>query len=136
VAGHTSSVASPLLIFWSPVKGEVEVTKMNSQLSQRVLEQENECFFGTGGVSAGNRHRGFRPAFFDTHTRVTYESRFANGSPAPFHLLDGLPDEIVLARSATGRVTRVKSSVVAGFVSAGEFYTREAAAKQVAEMTG
>jgi hypothetical protein len=62
---------------------------------------------------------------------VVYASCFANGQPAPFHLLEGLPDEIVLTRHPTGRVAAVKKSITSGFVCDGRFYTREQAAEQV-----
>ncbi len=63
-----------------------------------------------------------------------YLSRFTTGEPAPFHLLDGLPDEVVAARGASGRVEAVRPGVVSGFVRDGEFYTREEAARRVAEL--
>jgi hypothetical protein len=87
---------------------------------------------GTGGVSANNRDCGFRPAFLDSSTDTVYLSRFKNGKPAPFHLLDGLPDDVVVTRSASGQVQAVKSTVVSGFVRAGWFYTREEATEIVA----
>jgi hypothetical protein len=48
------------------------------------------------------------------------------------HLLEGLPDTLLLARAPSGRVTAVKDSVVAGFVRDGRFYTRDEAAQIVA----
>ncbi len=99
---------------------------------RRTLARENACFHGSGGVSDGNRAFGFRPAFLDTQTRIVYLSCFANGEPAPCHLLDGLPDELVVTREAGGRVTEVKPTLVSGFVLDGCFYDREAAARKVA----
>ena len=64
----------------------------------------------------------------DAATRAVHLSRFANGKSAPFHILDGLPDELVLARTAAGRVAAAKPSVVSGFVREGLFYTRDEAA--------
>jgi len=87
---------------------------------------------GRGGVSANNRDCGFRPAFLDSSTNTPYLSRFKDGQPAPFHLLDGLPDDVVVTRSASGQVQAVKSTVVSGFVRAGWFYTREEATEIVA----
>lgn len=98
------------------------------------LGRENIRFGGTGGISAESRRFGFRPAFRDADTGVVYASCFANGQPAPFHLLDGLPDEIVLSRHPTGRVAAVKQSITSGFVCDGRFYTREQAAEQVMAM--
>jgi hypothetical protein len=107
---------------------------MNLAMTQQVLRLETSNFLGTGGVSAGNRSDGFRPAFLDTDTNTAYLSRFSDGHPAPFHLLDGLPDELVLQRNASGRVKAVKPAVASGFVRAGRFYSREEAAHAVAEM--
>ena len=105
---------------------------MAQAMTERVLGEENRVFYGTGGRSEENRSFGFRPAFFDAETGVIYSSCFANGQPAPFHLLDGLPDEVVITRHPTGRVAAVKSSVTSGFVCNGEFYTRDQAAEAVA----
>ncbi|MCB1825403.1 MAG: hypothetical protein KDJ54_12820 [Candidatus Competibacteraceae bacterium] len=92
------------------------------------LRRQNQVFRGTGGVSAENRTLGFVPAFLDTQTGVVYRACFADGRPAPMHLLDGLPPTVVASRDPTGRVTTLKSSVQAGFLRAERFYTREQAA--------
>lgn len=105
---------------------------MNTLLSQATLERENRRFRGTGGRSEENREQGFRPAFLDADTQTIYASRFSDGRPAPFHLLEGLPDEIVLTRHPSGRVATIKASVTSGFVRQGRFYTREEAAQCVA----
>jgi hypothetical protein len=76
---------------------------------------------------------GFRPAFLDVATLTIYPSRFADGRAAPIHLLDGLPDEVVTDRLASGRVVAAKASVISGFERGGFFYTREAAARARAE---
>jgi hypothetical protein len=96
---------------------------MDAVLNNAVLERENQVFRGTGGRSEENRGLGFLPAFMDAITQVIYRSCFADGRPAPFHLLDGLPDEVVIS----GRVAAIRGSVVAGFVRDGRFYTREEA---------
>lgn len=101
---------------------------MARQITQHLLERETEAFRGSGGISQENRCLGFRPAFRDTCTCVVYPSCFASGVPAPFHLIDGLPDEAVERRDPTGRVVALKSSIVSGFVRDGRFYTREEAA--------
>jgi hypothetical protein len=100
-------------------------------MTEQVLVQENGRFRGTGGVSIENRARGFHPAFRDTQTNMIYLSRFVDGRGAPCHLLDGLPDEVVLVRDAAGRVAAVKATVASGFVCDGRFYTREEAARLV-----
>jgi hypothetical protein len=97
-------------------------------LSTQVLRRQNLAFKGTGGVSAGNRSQGFAPAFLDTETGSVYLARFADGRPAPMHLLDGLPRELIVSRDAAGHCLAVKRSLVAGFAQAGLFYTREQAA--------
>ena len=102
---------------------------MNTQL----LRQENAAHAGTGGRSQGNCSLGFHPAFLDTATFAIYLSRYADGRPAPFHLLDGLPDEVVLVRTSAGRVVAAKSTLISGFERNGYFYTRTAAAKAAAE---
>lgn len=106
---------------------------MGQTIRTASLERENRYFQGTGGISAVNASCGFRPAFLDVQTDAVYLSRYANGQPAPIHLLDGLPDEVVLSRNHQGRVAAVKSSLVSGFVRNESFYTREQAASEVAE---
>jgi hypothetical protein len=100
-----------------------------TSMTELSLERENVRHRGTGGVSAKNRSLGFAPAFIDRETRAIYLSRFADGRPAPCHLLDGLPHALVLSRRACGRVAAVKPSLVSGFVRDGRFYTREEAAQ-------
>ena len=100
-------------------------------MSKRYLELELAANRGTGGVSQENRHLGFVPAFMDTRTGTVYGSSFADGRPAPFHLLDGLPDEVVVARDRHGRPSHVVGTVIAGFSLNGRFYTREQAAAHV-----
>lgn len=102
-------------------------------MDARQLQRENEARQGSPGVSRANRQHGFRPAFLDVSTMQVHESRFADGRLAPFHLLDGLPDEVVVRRSPLGRVLAAKSTLVSGFVRNGFFYTRAAAARAAAE---
>lgn len=92
------------------------------------LADENHEFQGTGGVSANNFSYGFAPAFRDSRTGKVEVSRFSDGRPAPFHLLDGLPDEWVLERESDGRVVEIKTTIVSGFVRLDRFYTRQEAA--------
>jgi hypothetical protein len=104
---------------------------MSFTVTEQRLRKENLAFAGTGGVSQGNRTSGFIPGFCDTATGQVQISRFKNGTPAPFHLLEGLPDEWITERDTTGRVLTIKSSVIAGFVRQNRFYTREQAARAV-----
>jgi hypothetical protein len=91
------------------------------------LALENARYAGTAGVSQGSRRLGFLPAFLDAGSGEVYLSRFADGRLAPIHMLDGLPEKLVVARSEK-RITAVKASVIAGFVREHRFYTREQAA--------
>lgn len=87
----------------------------------------------TGRHSQENQRYGFRPAFIDVATGTVYRSCFADGHPAPFHLLEGLPDDVVAERDVDGQVTATKSSLIAGFVRHGRFYSREEAAGLVSK---
>lgn len=100
------------------------------------LQVQNAEFAGTGGVSPNNRGLGFVPGYLNTHTGETIVSRFADGLPAPVHVLDGLPDGWVAERDATGKVTRAVDSVIAGFLRNGEFFTRNSAAMAAAADCG
>lgn len=90
------------------------------------LVRENVQFAATGGVSENNRGSGFIPAFKDMATGRTYRSRFANGAPAPIHVLDGLPAELVIGRD--GDTVALRSALISGFLRDGRFLTREEAA--------
>jgi hypothetical protein len=100
-------------------------------LSKRYLELELAAHRGTGGVATENRHLGFLPAFKDSQTGNVYPSKYADGRAAPFHVLDGLPDDVVVARDRYGRASQVVGSIIAGFVLHGRFYTRDQAAAEV-----
>jgi hypothetical protein len=101
--------------------------------SKRYLQLEQVARRGTGGVTAENRHLGFVPAFMDCETGKVYQSTFADGRPAPLHVLDGLPDVLVLARDRQGRPSHVLGTVISGFTLDKRFYTRDQAAAQVAK---
>jgi hypothetical protein len=110
-------------------------TEMKPRLTEQQLQRENQIYRGTGGRSQENRDYRFRPAFLDTETGEIYESYFKDGHPAPCHVLDGLPHNVVIAWTAAGRVAAVKSSVISGFVRGGCFYTREQAAQEITKIT-
>ena len=101
------------------------------RFSVAVLRAQNERFRGTGGRSLENQHAGFQPVFKDTSTGEVYPSCFADGRPAPLHLLDGLPAQLVVFRNGDGRVIEIKNCVIAGFLCAGQFYTRKEATAAV-----
>jgi hypothetical protein len=95
---------------------------------------QNRKYRGTGGVSAANRQLGFVPAFKDMDTGMAYRSCFADGQPAPFHMYEGLPQELLDSddRASSKIGSKIKCSVIAGFLLDGCFFTREEAAKAVA----
>jgi hypothetical protein len=95
------------------------------------LRAQSDSYRGSGGCSEENGEFGFRPAFRDDDTGIVYRACFLDGNPAPFHILDGLPNEVVLQRAESGRVLAVKGSLVSGFVRGGQFYTRDEAAAAV-----
>jgi hypothetical protein len=108
---------------------------MDRPMTEQRIADENETFAGTGGRSAENRELRFEPAFYDYSRNTIYRSRFADGRDAPFHTLDGLPDEAVMKRDASGRVIAARPTIISGFVRDGFFYTRSAAARAVREWT-
>ena len=112
----------------SPSETEKEM-KLRGVLSEQLLRDQNREFADTAGVSAGNRNRDFVPAFQNTRNGECVVSRFANGSDAPIHVLDGLPKQWITSVDENGRVTAVDEAVVAGFLHSGRFYTREEAVK-------
>ena len=87
-------------------------------------------------MAVGRDNRLSSPAFRDAGTGEVYLSRFSNGAIAPMHLLDGLPDALVMSRNASGLVLETQGSVVAGFVRDGCFYSREEASRAVANEEG
>ena len=102
-------------------------------MNTQTLKQENHRFEGTGGVSQENKHCGFAPAFFDAATNTVYMSCFVDGCIAPIHLLDGLPSQLIVKRTHTGKVIAVNESIISGFANHGRFYTREQAAVLVTQ---
>lgn len=106
---------------------------MKREMSKDVLKRENLAHTGSGGRSQENRCLGFGPAFLDFATMTIYPSCFRDGRAAPFHLLDGLPDEAVELRSPCGMVLKAKATLISGFERNGFFYTRTAAARAASE---
>lgn len=91
------------------------------------LEKENRQYAGTGGLSENNAQARFVPAFKDAYTGQIEISRYRDGRPAPFHLIDGLPDEWITNRDVVGNVVELKDTVISGFVRLGRFFTRQEA---------
>lgn len=98
---------------------------MAKALTQEDLLTLSQQYQGTCGESQGNRPFGFMPAFRDDDTGKVYLSCQANGIPAPVHLIEGLPDELVLERGDDTKAVAVKPSLLCGFIYQGYFYTRD-----------
>jgi hypothetical protein len=98
-------------------------------LSGQLLKNQNSLFAATPGVSRNNRQAGFTPAYLDLNSGTVMPSRYADGRPAPIHLLDGLPETWVTQRDNAGHVTQARRGVIAGFLRNGQFYTREQAVR-------
>ncbi len=110
------------------------ITPTRGALTLEGLQEENDFYRGKGGISEENRAYGFKPAFYDMETGTAYASQFSNGHEAPMHVLDGLPDEVVLNRHTDGKVAAVRPGIISGFVQRGHFYTREQAALATAQL--
>ena len=79
---------------------------------------------------------GFQPAFFDFLTQTIYISCFADGTPSPFHILEGLPRELIVDRARSGRVVSTKATLLTGYERNGFFYTTTAAERAITEWRG
>lgn len=122
--------------WWSCFVWLPTASKANPEtLTTKDLRVETQAFQGTGGTSEHSQSHGFSPAFLDTQTGIIHPCCQANGKPAVMHLLDGLPGELVLARSPSGRVLTAKGSLIAGFIKDNRFYTREEAAKEIMQIS-
>ena len=76
---------------------------------------------------------GFQPAFFDFLTQTIYPSAFADGTPAPFHVLEGLPAEFIVDRAPSGRVVATKATLLTGYERNGFFFTTNSVAHAISE---
>ena len=97
-------------------------------MDRNTLLKENIEFSGTNGVSTVNKEANFVPAFRDEATGRIEIAKFRNGLAAPMHLICGLPEEWATDHDDRGSINRVKSSIIAGFLRHGVFYTRQQAA--------
>ena len=70
---------------------------------------------------------GFAPAYFNSETSETMLSTFANGSPAPIHLLEGLPADWLVSQTDAGKPGALKDAVISGYIRDNKFFTREQA---------
>ena len=101
-------------------------------MNAKLLRRQNNAFRDTGGISQNNGSLGFLPAFLDEATGAVYRSCYADGTPAPFHILEGLPSALCVVSGARGSARQIRDTVIAGFVKEHTFYTREEAARAVA----
>ena len=104
----------------------------NRKLNILSLQEENQTYAGTGGVSESNRSAGYTPAFLDTETGYVYRSCFASGKPAPIHLFEGLPDALVKRSIVTGKAYALQKHLVSGFLKNEQFYSRAEVARLLA----
>lgn len=97
---------------------------MNEQITIQHIQALN-LYLYSGNKSERIRAQGFMPAFYNSDSLTAEVSRFTDGQVAPIHLLDGLPNEWVAARNASGKIVALKGSVEAGYLYEGVFYTAE-----------
>jgi len=96
-------------------------------LCQCGIDAQNCDFAGTAGVSQHNRSSGFVPAYCNHADGQVVASRFADGRPAPIHVLEGVPEHWVEHRDVDTGLIRLKPTVEAGFLRDGRFFSRAAA---------
>lgn len=106
--------------------------RLRGALTQLSLDDENVLYQRTRHAHGHGARPGFVPGYRNDLTGELARSRYADGTPAPLHLLDGLPDHWVAERDALGNVTRARTGIVAGFLRGGRFYTRDEAARGIA----
>lgn len=87
----------------------------------RARRGQHPWHFGMHGVHTATF--GFMPAFRDVVTGETHLSTNADGSLAPIHLLDGIPDEWVVERNAQGLAVALRETIIPGYVRSGRFFT-------------
>ena len=109
--------------------------RKNTHHNDSLLPQQNHCYRDTGGISQNNKKFGFIPAFYDSISHTVYLSRFSNGSPAPVHILEGLPEHLLENRIMTDKLDSEKNTLIAGFVSGKQFLTRQQAAETLVKTT-
>jgi len=103
--------------------------RLRGALTQMSLRDENRLYAQTRGISQNNRNDGFRPGYLNRITGEYLLSRFSDGTLAPIHVLDGLPESWIADRDAEGHVTAARTEIVSGFVRDNAFFTREEAIK-------
>ena len=106
--------------------------RLRGVLTELSLRDENILYANTRGVSQSNCSGGFHPGYLNRASGQTALSCFRDGSPAPIHVLDGLPQSWIIRRDADGRVIEASPEIVSGFIRDGVFYTREEAIRAAA----
>ena len=86
-----------------------------------VVMNPDDCIVSDDGQSDDQYVSVFIPAYYDTKTDTVYLSRYKNGSVAPVHVLDSIPDELMRQDAHSGELSR---QVIVGFVFNDKFYTR------------
>lgn len=66
---------------------------------------------------------GMLPAFREPVSGETHLATNRDGTPAPAHLLEGLPEAWVEERDDHGQVVSLKPGIIAGFLRNGRFYS-------------
>ena len=103
--------------------------RLRGVLTQLSLNDENVLYGRTRQARSEDRLPGLVPGYRNQRTGELARSRYADGTPAPVHLLDGLPDHWIAERDADGRVIRARTDIEAGFLRSGRFYNRDEAAR-------
>jgi hypothetical protein len=88
---------------------------------------DNRTGTKTRSVKIPGAMLGFAPAYLNSQTGEMMLSTFANGSPAPIHLLEGLPADWVAAQTEAGKTGVLKDTVISGYIRDNRFFTREQA---------
>lgn len=94
-------------------------------MNNQTLRHENLAFAGTNGISQNSSRSGFKPAFLNCNSGRVEISRMESGMPAPFHLIDWLPEEWAASTRKDGTIKSLIPGIVSGFSRNGKFYTRE-----------
>lgn len=75
---------------------------------------------------------GFTPAFLNAESGDIAFAKFANGFPAPVHIVEGLPENWFKQPNKKSGKEDLKQEIVSGFIREGHFFTREEATQQLA----
>ncbi len=132
--GRTQMYAESLQLSIATVQPQQQerTRQQRGALTQLSLRDEKVLFERTRALGLHNERRGFVPGFRHNASGDLAIARFADGSAAPLHVLDGLPEDWIAVRDARGHVTHTCAGLVSGFIREGRFYTRDEAARACA----